>query len=38
VHTEDLIAFLEYKGFSRIDVIETRNERNGPRICLIANR
>ena len=35
---EALIALLEESGFSDIEIIEIRNERNGPRIQLLAKR
>lgn len=34
----DIIALLQQTGFEQITVIETREERNGPRLLLIAKR
>jgi len=35
---DDIIALLRQTGFEQVDVIETREERNGPRLLLIAKR
>jgi 2-polyprenyl-3-methyl-5-hydroxy-6-metoxy-1,4-benzoquinol methylase len=35
---DDIIALLRQTGFQQVDVIETREERNGPRLLLIAKR
>ncbi|MEM6349169.1 MAG: DUF1698 domain-containing protein [Cyanobacteria bacterium P01_D01_bin.14] len=35
---EDITSLLKQTGFGRIDVIETRQEKNGPRVLLIAQR
>ena len=35
---DDIIALLHQAGFEQVDVIETREERNGPRLLLIAKR
>ena len=35
---EDIIATLQHSGFSEVNVIETRFERNGPRALIMAAR
>jgi tRNA (mo5U34)-methyltransferase len=35
---DDIITVLRQSGFQQVDVIETREERNGPRLLLIAKR
>jgi hypothetical protein len=35
---DDIIDLLRQTGFEQVDVIETREERNGPRLLLIAKR
>lgn len=35
---DDIQTLLGEAGFSRIDVLERREERNGPRVCLLAQR
>ena len=38
IHPEDLLAYIERLGFSEVDLVEERDERNGERILIIANR
>jgi len=35
---DDIVALLRQTGFEQVEVIETREERNGPRLLLIAKR
>lgn len=35
---EDVIGLLKEAGFSKVDVLEDRDERNGPRILILAER
>lgn len=35
---EDLVGLCRESGFSKVDVIEDRDERNGPRVLLMAER
>lgn len=35
---EDILSILKKAGFMNVEVIETRNERNGPRVLLLAKR
>lgn len=35
---DDLVALLRQLGFSKVDVVEDRAERNGPRVLLMAER
>lgn len=35
---EDIVEILRIAGFGKVDVVETRMERNGPRVLLVAER
>jgi len=35
---DDLVAVLERAGFERVTVVEDRDERNGPRVALLAHK
>lgn len=35
---DDIIALLQSSGFTQVDIIEKREERNGPRVLLMAKR
>ena len=35
---EDLVSLLKRLGFHNVDVAEQRDERNGPRVLIYANR
>jgi tRNA (mo5U34)-methyltransferase len=35
---EDIVACLKETGFDRVDIVEKRDERNGPRVLLFAER
>ena len=34
----DIVQILSDSGFKRVDIVETREERNGPRALLVASR
>ena len=35
---DDIVAILKGSGFKNVEIVETRNERNGPRILMIAQK
>ena len=35
---DDIVTILRIAGFEKVDILETRRERNGPRALLIAER
>lgn len=38
IHPEDLLSYLKEIGFAEVDLVEERDERNGQRVLIIANR
>jgi hypothetical protein len=35
---DDIVATLELSGFDKVEIVETRAERNGPRVLIVAER
>jgi tRNA (mo5U34)-methyltransferase len=35
---DDIVAILRHSGFDSVEIVETRVERNGPRVLLFADR
>jgi len=38
IHVDDLIAYIKMLGFSDVELVEQRAERNGARVLIFANR